>query len=224
VSAVIDPTAFVHPQALVEDGAVIGARTRVWAFTHVLSTAVVGEDCNLCDHVFVEGGVTVGQRVTVKCGVQLWRGTTLEDDVFVGPNAAFTNDLFPRSQDHPPTYAATIVRRHASIGANATILAGTTIGPNAMIGAGAVVTRDVPPNAIVTGNPARISGYVATHTKARLRHERHVAGETLAVRGVRLLPLPVLSDPRGSLTFGQHDTHLPFQPRRYFVVYEVPSK
>ena len=220
----IDPTAFVHANALVEPGASVGARTRVWAFAHVLPGAVLGADCNVCDGVFVEGGVRMGDRVTIKSGVQLWRGTTLEDDVFVGPNATFTNDLFPRSREHPPEYAKTLVRSHASIGANATILAGTVIGANAMVGAGAVVTRDVPANAIVTGNPARISGYVSAHAKGPLRGEHREAGTTLAVEGVRVLRFPVVPDPRGSLTYGEYDTHLPFVPKRYFVVYDVPTK
>ncbi|HEY7514581.1 MAG TPA: acyltransferase, partial [Vicinamibacteria bacterium] len=161
--------AFVHSTALVEPGAVLGSGTRVWAFAHVLPGAVVGRDCNICDNVFIEGDVRIGDRVTVKPGVQLWLGVTLEDDVFVGPNATFTNDLFPRSKDYPPERPRTVVRRCASIGANATILAGTVVGGNAMVGAGAVVTRDVPPNAIVAGNPARIIGYVDSHSKAPLR-------------------------------------------------------
>src|SRR5690242_9108742 len=155
----ISETAFIHCQALVESGAQVGTRTRVWAFTHVLSGARIGDDCNICDHVFVESDVVIGDRVTVKCGVQLWNGVTLEQDVFVGPNATFTNDVFPRSKQYEQA-RTTVVRPGASIGANATIVAGTTIGRGAMVGAGAVVTRDVPPNAIVIGNPARIMGYV----------------------------------------------------------------
>lgn len=221
----IDPTAAVHASAIVEPGAAIGARTRVWAFAHVLGSAVVGADCNLCDHVFVEGDVHIGDRVTVKCGVQLWSGVSLENDVFVGPNATFTNDRFPRSMDRPPAYTRTLVRARASIGANATILAGTVIGANAMVGAGAVVTRDVPPNAMVTGNPARITGYVAVRTKGPLRADyRRSADERITVKAVRAINLPIVSDPRGNLTFGEHDAHLPFVPKRYFVVYEVPTR
>jgi acetyltransferase-like isoleucine patch superfamily enzyme/dTDP-4-dehydrorhamnose 3,5-epimerase-like enzyme len=217
--------AFVHSAALVELGAVIGAGTRVWAFAHILPGAVVGRECNICDHVFI-GDVRVGDRVTIKPGVQLWVGITIEDDVFVGPNATFTNDLFPRSKDYPPERPTTIVRRRASIGANATILAGTVIGSNAMVGAGAVVTREVPPNAIVAGNPARIVGYVDSHARAPLRTApRSTAGAgRLAVTAAQLVDLPVVSDIRGTLSFGQYDTHLPFLPRRYFIVYDVPGK
>lgn len=150
---------FQHSHALVESES-IGAHTRVWAFTHILPGAVIGEDCNICDHVFVENDVVVGDRVTVKCGVQLWDGIRLEDDVFVGPNATFTNDTFPRSKQYPKSFEQTVVRRGTSIGANATILTGITIGAGAMVGAGAVVTKDVPPNAVVVGNPARVTRYL----------------------------------------------------------------
>ena len=112
----------IHPQALVEPGARVGASTRVWAFAHVCSGAVVGEDCNLCDHTFFERGVRVGHRVTIKCGVYLWEGITLEDDVFVGPCVAFTNDLWPRTKRYPDKFAETRLRQGCSVGANATLL------------------------------------------------------------------------------------------------------
>ncbi|HEY3307939.1 MAG TPA: acyltransferase [Desulfuromonadaceae bacterium] len=149
---------FKHSHALVESQQ-IGENTRVWAFTHVLPNARIGSDCNICDHVFIENDVIIGNRVTIKCGVQIWDGLRLEDDVMVGPNATFTNDLFPRSKQ-PFELRTTLVRKGASIGANATILCGITIGEGAMVGAGAVVTKDVPSRAVVVGNPACIIRYL----------------------------------------------------------------
>jgi acetyltransferase-like isoleucine patch superfamily enzyme len=145
---------FVHPAGLCESSRV-GDGTRVWAFAHVLPGAVIGKDCNVCDGVFIENDVVVGDRVTIKCGVQLWDGLRVEDDVFIGPNATFTNDRFPRSRVRPTHFLKTIIRQGASIGANATILPGIEIGRGSMVGAGAVVTRDVAPYSLVLGNPAR---------------------------------------------------------------------
>src|SRR5512141_2402843 len=132
---------FQHPQALVETTRV-GPGTRVWAFAHLLPGAVIGADCNICDGVFIENDVVIGDRVTIKCGVQLWDGITLEDDVFVGPNATFTNDPFPRSRQRPETFARTVVRAGASVGANVTFVPGSLIELGAMVGAGGVVTRN----------------------------------------------------------------------------------
>ncbi len=151
---------FIHPQALVESRS-IGPGTRIWAFAHVLPNAQIGEDCNICDHVFIENDVLIGHRVTIKCGVQIWDGLTIEDDVFIGPNATFTNDAFPRSKVHPDRFLRTVVKKNASIGANATILPGLIIGEGAMIGAGSVVTKDVPPFAVMVGNPAFIKRFIA---------------------------------------------------------------
>jgi len=150
---------YFHPMSLCESTQV-GPGTRVWAFTHVLPQAVIGADCNICDHVFIENDVVVGDRVTIKCGVQLWDGLRVADDVFIGPNATFTNDPFPRSKQRPAVFLGAHLHRGCSIGANATIGAGVIIGEGAMVGAGAVVTKDVPPFAIVVGNPARVVGYV----------------------------------------------------------------
>jgi UDP-2-acetamido-3-amino-2,3-dideoxy-glucuronate N-acetyltransferase len=150
-----EDTYYIHPHAVVEDGVIIGGKTRIWAFAHVLGGARIGSECNICDHVFVEGKVRIGDRVTVKCGVYLWDGVTLENDVFIGPCAAFTNDLTPRSKCYPQQFLKTMVRVGASIGANATILPGLIIGIWAMVGAGAVVTKNVPDYALVMGNPAR---------------------------------------------------------------------
>jgi len=218
---------FKHTHAIVESEK-IGRGSRIWAFAHVLPDAVIGEDCNICDHVFIENDVVLGNRVTIKCGVQVWDGVTLEDDVFVGPNATFTNDPMPRSKQYPESFSRTIVRKGASIGANSTILPGITIGMNAMVGAGAVVTKDVPPNAVVTGNPARITGYVSTFDRRRREAApvNRIAPEPdhLHVKGVRLCQLPIVADLRGNLSFGEYDRHLPFIPKRYFLVFDVPSK
>ena len=146
---------FIHPSSDVQSKQ-IGEGTRVWQYVVILPGAVIGRDGNICSHCFIENKVIVGDRVTVKCGVQLWDGITLEDDVIVGPNATFTNDLYPRSGNRNYVMVQTVVRKGASIGANATILPGVTIGPGAMVGAGSVVTKDVPAGVTVTGNPAKV--------------------------------------------------------------------
>lgn len=218
---------FRHPNALVES-AQIGRGTRIWAFAHVLPGAVIGADCNICDHTFVENDVRIGDRVTVKCGVQLWDGITIEDDVFIGPNATFTNDIFPRSKQYPAAFLRTVVKKGASIGANATILPNLTIGERAMIGAGAVVTRNVPANAILAGNPARIVGYTSAtispeHVPLRAGSAQPSVLAT-SVAGVTLHRLPMVDDIRGLLSFGESGRHLPFDVKRYFLVYGVSSK
>ena len=133
----------------------IGENTTIWQFCVVLPNAVIGNNCNICSHGFIENDVRIGDNVTIKSGVQLWDGITIEDDVFIGPNVTFSNDKYPRSKQYPDDFLKTLVKKGASIGANATILAGVTIGEKAMIGAGAVVVKDVPANATVVGNPAR---------------------------------------------------------------------
>jgi UDP-2-acetamido-3-amino-2,3-dideoxy-glucuronate N-acetyltransferase len=145
----------IHDHALVETDS-IGPGTRVWAFAHVMAGAVIGADCNVCDHTYIEGDVVVGDRVTIKSGVYLWDGLRIEDDVFIGPCATFTNDRWPRSKQ-PFQAPTTTIRRGASIGAGAVILPGLTIGERSMVGAGAVVTKDVPSGAVVAGNPARVT-------------------------------------------------------------------
>ncbi|GAB4485230.1 MAG: WxcM-like domain-containing protein [Anaerolineales bacterium] len=222
---------FQHPNALVES-ANIGKDTRIWAFVHVLPGARIGADCNLCDHVFIENDVVVGDRVTVKCGVQLWDGIVVEDDVFIGPDAAFANDSFPRSKQYPQEFLRTVIRRGASIGTNATILPGLTIGQYAMVGAGAVVTKDVPPYAIVAGNPARIMGYVQDENSRqkmqapaqRVSADVPAGGQPVNVAGVKIYALPFIKDLRGGLSFAEEDQGLPFIPRRYFLVFDVPGK
>ena len=219
----IDPTAFIHPTAIVESGASIGARTRVWAYTHILSGAAIGSDCNVCDHVFIEGNVNVGDRVTIKSGVQLWDGTRLADDVFIGPNVTFTNDRFPRSRQRPAEYPQLQVLRGASIGANATLLPGLSIGTAAMVGAGAVVTRNVPPHATVAGNPARIIGY-ATDSSVKSAGQGTGELQALPVAGAKLCRLPVIRDLRGSLLAAEYGKDIPFTPQRVFTIFDVPSK
>jgi hypothetical protein len=178
--------------------------------------------------VFIESDVIVGDRVTIKCGVQLWDGVRLEDDVFVGPNATFTNDPFPRSKQYPEAFAQTVVRRGASIGANATILPGLTIGRDALVGAGSVVTRDVPDRAIVVGNPARVTGYTDTHlVGSRTSDDRESSlphDEPSRVGGVRAINLDRALDMRGALVAGETSKHIPFNPERFFVVHDVPTQ
>lgn len=218
---------FVHDKALCESSKV-GAGTRVWAFAHVLPGAEIGRDCNICDGVFIENDVIVGDRVTIKCGVQLWDGLRIESDVFIGPNVTFTNDKFPRSKVFPDKFLRTTVRSGASIGANATILPGIEIGIGAMIGAAAVVTRSVPPLAIAAGNPARIVGYVdaaKSGVEVPLTGSGKSAGITATrVKGVTLHDLPLIKDMRGDLSAGEFERSAPFVPKRYFLVFDVPNR
>lgn len=216
-----------HPQALVESTQV-GEGTRVWAFAHILKGARLGRDCNICDHTFIENDVVLGDRVTVKCGVQLWDGIRVEDDVFIGPNATLSNDPAPRSKQHLERYPPTVIRSGASIGANATLLPGITIGQYAMVGAGAVVTRSVPPYAVVVGNPARIVRYTdeAASRAEPVRPEPRPPGEPTQIRvdGVSMHQAPLIKDLRGNLSARELGNGLPFAPQRYFVILDVPSK
>lgn len=210
---------FLHPQGIVEEGAKIGAKTRIWAWAHVLGGAKIGKECNLCDHTFVENDVVIGDRVTVKCGVSIWDGITIEDDAFIGPSVAFTNDKFPRSRQYPEKFARTTICKGASIGANATILP-VRIGSNAMVGAGAVVTKDVPPNAIVVGNPARIIGYCGVSKKSAADE---TAPQGKNAKDKRIYPIPSFSDVRGELSVLEFEKILPFPVKRMFYTYGVNS-
>lgn len=218
-------TVSVHPQALCESPS-IGPHTRIWAFAHVLPAARIGSDCNICDHVFIENDVIVGDRVTIKSGVQLWDGLRVADDVFIGPNATFSNDKYPRSKHYQPEVLQTHIGRGASIGGGAAILPGLRIGARAMVGAGAVVTQDVPARAIVFGNPARIVGYVDARkpSAAGTPPPSEAGASATSVAGVTLHRMPRAVDLRGSLTAGESPGQLPFVPQRYFLVFDVPGK
>jgi dTDP-4-dehydrorhamnose 3,5-epimerase-like enzyme len=167
--------------------------------------------------------VQIGNNVTIKSGVQLWDGLRVEDNVFIGPNVTFTNDLHPRSKVYPDRFLKTTVKKGASIGANATILPGVDIDKNAMVGAGAVVTKDVPPYAIVMGNPARITGYVESKKEDVVKERQELVIEK-KISGATLHKIPVVEDLRGSLSFAEYPNHLPFIPKRYFTVFGVPGR
>lgn len=219
-------TSFIHTLADVQS-TTIGKSTRIWQFVVVLPGAMIGQECNICSHCLVENDVVIGDRVTVKSGVQLWDGLRVGNDVFIGPNASFTNDRFPRSKNQPEKFLQTLIESGVSIGAGATILPGITIGTNAMVAAGAVVTRSVPPNAIVVGNPAKIVGYVDAEkekTFASNAPAAPVAARSTQVLGVTLHQMPRVVDIRGSLIVGEFDRSVPFAVKRYFMVFDVPSK
>lgn len=154
--------AFVHPTAIVEDGAIVGDGSRVWHHAHVRAGAVIGSGCTIGKNVFVDAGVHVGDRCKIQNNVSVYAGVTLEDEVFVGPSATFTNDLYPRATNTEWQVVPTVVRRGASIGANATIVCGHEIGPWATVAAGAVLTRSLAPHELVAGVPARRVGWVCT--------------------------------------------------------------
>jgi UDP-2-acetamido-3-amino-2,3-dideoxy-glucuronate N-acetyltransferase len=217
----------IHPLSDVQAHNV-GSETKIWQYSIVLPRAVIGDSCNICAHVFIENDVRIGDRVTVKSGVQLWDGVVLEDDVFVGPNATFSNDSFPRSRQRPAEYARTLVRRGASIGANATILPGVVIGEHAMVAAGAVVTRNVPAYGIVVGNPARIAGYVDTDNSKRLRETNSPSQASskgvTEVAGCFVYELPQFEDLRGNLSVVEFQKDVPFEAKRCFWVYGVPGR
>ncbi|HUP03416.1 MAG TPA: WxcM-like domain-containing protein [Bryobacteraceae bacterium] len=214
-----------HPAAIVETEK-IGTHTRIGAFARVQPEACVGSDCSIGDHVLIENGASIGDRVTIQCYVQVG-GVTIEDDAFIGPNVGFANHPFPGGAAGSNQASRTLVCRGACIGANASILPGIRIGARAMVAAGAVVTRDVPAGAIVSGNPARISGYVNAASSAREEPRRPEPGSkssSLRVRGAALMEMPVIQDMRGLLSFGEARRHVPFEVKRYFLVFGVPGE
>lgn len=218
---------FPHPQAIIESDR-IGPGTRIGAFAHVLPGAIVGGECTISDHVLIGAGATVGNRVIILSGVQLCGAVHVEDDVFIGPNAAFATGRTPVNARSSPALDSprTLVKRGASIGANSTILPGVTIGENAVVAPGAVVTLDVPRNAIVAGNPAIISSYVDVRPTraATLRMDADAGAPLVLAGGARLIRVPGVLDLRGNLVFITSGVEIPFRIERAFFVYGVPSR
>lgn len=163
----------IHPLADVQTTN-IGINTRIWQFAVVLADAQIGSNCNINCHTFIENDVVIGDNVTVKSGVYLWDGIVVQDNVFIGPNATFVNDPYPKSKQYPMSFQKTILKNGCSIGANATILGGIIIGENALIGAGSLVTKEVKPYALVVGNPAKQIGWVDEHGKKMLPKENNL--------------------------------------------------
>lgn len=210
----------------------IGEGTRVWQYVVILPEAKIGSDVNICSHCFIENDVVIGDRVTVKSGVQIWDGIRIGNDVFIGPNVTFTNDKFPRSKIYPEKFLETRIESGASVGGGAVILPGVTIGTGAMVGAGAVVTKSVPPYAIVAGSPARITGYVETHASStpnksvtlQQSFSSDEASVRLGVGNVTFHRFKLIRDMRGDLSVGEFPKDIPFEPKRYFLVFNVPSE
>lgn len=211
-----------HQLAIVESRSV-GEGATIGAFAHILEGARIGRFCRIGDQAFIENDVTVADRVTIGCGVRLCAGATIEEDVYIGPNAILTNAAFRSPSADGP---GTVVKKGASIGANATILPGLVIGEQALVDAGAVLTNNAPPHAILSGNPARITGYRgAAMPSAVPAHTPPAPGVySTTVPGVTLNRLPLIDDVRGLLSFGEIRQHLPFEIKRYFLVFSVPGQ
>jgi acetyltransferase-like isoleucine patch superfamily enzyme/dTDP-4-dehydrorhamnose 3,5-epimerase-like enzyme len=216
---------YIHETADVKSH-LIGKNTKIWQFVVVLPEAKIGNEVNVCSHCFIENDVIIGDRVTIKSGVQLWDGLRVEDDVFIGPNVTFSNDKFPRSKAYPEKFLETLIEKGASIGAGAVILPGIIIGTGAMIGAGAIVTKSVPPFAIVTSPAAKISGYVDSDLFLPSCEPTELAtkiGIPVGVGEVSLHNLKRVKDPRGELCVGEFMKDIPFIPKRYFLIFNVPE-
>ena len=222
----VGETTFIHPAAIVDSGAKVGSRTRVWPFSHILAGAEVGDDCNICEGVFIETGAVVGDRVTVKSGVQLWDGVRLSDDVFIGPNATFTNDQYPRSKEYPESFLTTIAFAGTSLVTTdpAPIIALTPIFiPGSIV---ALAPIDAPLPTIVVGNPARLQGYI---NGKRSRQTFSDSGENQnadlsIVDGCSTVRLKHIRDMRGDLTELSFIRDLPFEPKRVFTITGVPDR
>lgn len=203
----------------------IGRNTIIWQYTVVLPDAVLGDDCNVYSHCYIDNEVVIGNRVTIQSGVHLGGGVRIYDEVFVGQSVVFSNDEDPGSDDNYEKLDHTVVEEGSYIGAGAVILPGLRIGRNSRIGAGAVVTRSVPPNAVVVGNPARITGY-QTLISGKDTSRDSSGDKDCRVRKDNLLvvdELPNVSDIRGNLSVGEFSRNIPFEVKRYFLVYDVPS-
>lgn len=216
----------IHPASIVETRE-IGAGTTVGAFTHVAAGARIGRDCIIHEHVVVDCGAVIGNRVVIHSGGRVPNGVTLEDGVELGPNATLVSHHFATGERGAQP-APTLIGQGAAIGANATVLPGVTVGPHAIVGAGAVVTHNVPPGAIVAGNPARITGYVGA-VQARAPVQLAPAPEqtgafSTRVRGVTLHNLPLVKDLRGCLSIGETARHVPFEIKRFFLVFHVEDQ
>ncbi len=190
----------------------IGDGTTIWQYVVILPNAKIGSNVNICSHCFIENDVYIGDRTTIKSGVQLWDGLWIGSDVFIGPNVTFTNDKFPRSKIYPKQFAKTIIEDGVSIGANSTILPGITVGRNSLIGAGSVVTKSVPPNSIICGNPAN---FLDKNKSNSSRFER------LGIESIVCDQIPTFVDRRGALSASDFSALIPFSINRFFIVHGV---
>lgn len=215
---------FLHPASLC-DSSDIGANTTISAFTRIHAGSRIGQDCKISESVLIEDDVVLGDRVTIKNGVQLWSGTLVADDAYIGPNATFSQEPAGATSSAAAS-ATTTVRQHAFVGANATIHAGITLGENSVVTAGAVVERSVPPFAIVSGNPAKIVGYAnarSSDVSVNATRSAEPGVVNTRVKGVTLHTFKAVTDLRGSLSVGEFPGDIPFEPKRYFLVYDVPT-
>jgi UDP-2-acetamido-3-amino-2,3-dideoxy-glucuronate N-acetyltransferase len=218
----------IHPSAVCESSN-IGAGTSISAYSRISKGSVIGNNCIVEAHVFIGNAVTIGNRVTIQDGAVLCEGIRIQDEVFIGANATFTNTQDQSYSGELPDAFQTIICQKASVGANATIMPGITIGQNAKVCPGAVVTHSVPPHAVVVGNPAQIIGYVDSKTAsfedipARSSEDLPTRINQTGVKGVTLHRLPTFKDMRGSLSVGEFEREIPFIPRRYFIVFDVPN-